>query len=331
MIKILKFSEIIVKKHSLMALVSHSSGNVNVKDIAIDLSDDPVLIDKAIIEIREKYQKLPSDHKSGIIIPVFCLDSPSPIINSVASLLVRNLPDSLSNQISSLQLESPIELRTKVSGTRGSISSTLIDITPDRIVIIGNTQEAVEYLRLFGSRLYFKELSPPLLAQQLQHLLDTYPKHMLGSSMLVGGFGAIFSFVSAFLLNKAFSGQFACFEYVFVSVIAMLAIIFFLVEEAFENKIIAFSYNWTMKVRTIAWALFLSFVLSAPLGAFLSFPIKIALNFMWICAFLISIMCALSYCGQFFRGEGWSRGIAVFARLTTAFLIWLLPYIKGII
>ena len=164
MYKCLTFSEISVKKHSLMALVSHSSGNVDIKEVAVDLSEHPLFIDKANIEIREKYQELPSDQKSRIIIPVFCLDSPSPSINSAASLLVRNIPDSLSNQIAALQLENPIEVRTKVSGTQGAIGSTLIDITSERIVIIGNTQEAVEYLRLLGYRSCQK--SPDLVILQ---------------------------------------------------------------------------------------------------------------------------------------------------------------------
>ena len=320
MIGFLNLSEISVKKHSLMALVSHSSGNVSITDITMDLSRGPILIDRAIIEIRQKYQELPSDHKSGIIIPIFCLDSPSPSINSTASFVVRNLPGSLSNQISALQLENPIELHTKLTRI-GAIGTTFVDITSERIVIIGNTQEAIEYLRLLCSRFYFGQLSPSTLSQRLQHLLSNYPKRRLSTTMFIGGFGTIFGFVSAFLLNKSFSDQPVPSEYVVASVVAMLAIIAFLVEEAFDNKLIAFSRRWTTHVRLAAWVVFLGFIILAPLGAFTFPSSETTIILLWFHAILISIICALSYLGQIYRGEGFSRKFTIFARLTAVFFI----------
>ena len=326
----LKFNTITVDKYYLGALESNHHGGFNIELETKKLSKKVTLIDKAFIELQKKYEELPVERKANIISPIYCLDSPAPIINNLTSFLVRNIPEKLTAQISSLKLENPLEIRTKIPGTSGAIGTTIIDITSEGILIIGNTEEAIEHLKLFGDRFYFNELSSSAISQQLKRLLTDYPKKILGSSMLIGGFGAIFSFVSAFLLNKAFTGDYACFEYVFASVISMLAIIFFLVEEAFENRIIAFTHFWALKPRIAAWILFLSFILAAPIGAFMSVPTKTVLGLMWICAILINIMCVISYLGQFFRGEGWSKGLAVFARILTAGLIWFLPFIKSI-
>jgi hypothetical protein len=128
-----------VKDYWLSGLVIDEEGHLDIVQIVRPEGPRPTTLGVAAAKLHEGWKKLDGETKKTLLTPVWCLHETNPLIQGVKSLLVTDLVDTLSSQISSLKLEEPIEFVTrKVEKRRKELAKAIIDLTSQRMVILGD-------------------------------------------------------------------------------------------------------------------------------------------------------------------------------------------------
>lgn len=308
------FSTMFVRKYTLCELLITTSGIV-IKEYNPIVSKTP--IDEAFLNMEKEQSGLDEKCNNIPTIPIFCLTAPVPNIQRAESLFIPRIPIGINKQIVNFHLRNPRNLSLRHPTLQGIIGSTLIDVTSDRILIIGNTDEAVNYLRILCSRLSIDQRSKEDLACSINELLDRYPTFMLGTSMIIGTFGAVVSFMAGFLLNAPTPSIITLPTYILVVVLALISILFFLYEESFEDKIFVFMYDWAIRLRLAVWAVFITLII---FFAFSSVSDMIEyIIILLACTIILNLTCVVSYGGIFFSERGLTKRIMIKFRIFMIF------------
>lgn len=91
--------------------------------------------------------------------------------------------------------------------------------------------------------------------------LATHHIDPLGTSLIVGGIVAIFGFVVSLLFGKLLELPDLGFIELMNLIMGMMAMIFFLFEQGFEARIVAFAPRWVVPWLMGSWLLFLTFII----------------------------------------------------------------------
>ncbi len=315
-----------VEDYWLCGLVRTEEKHIDTTELVKPEGQRPAALDFAAVQLGEAWATLGDERRSRVVIPIWCFDGLSPFISGVKSFLVADLPITLSRQISSLCLENPVEIKTAVGKDReDALTYTVVDVSSSRIVIIGNVREVLVYLHTLGSRLSFAEEDPREISGRVRQMLSSGYIEPLGTNLLIGGFGAIFGFECAFLGQKLLSIGDGGFWEAFASIVAMLAIVAFLVQEALENRIVAFAAKWNVKVKLFTWILFLGLIISVPCLIFGSVGERILLLYFRLLSIGVILSCGVANLGQIFFQRGLRKKTVLILWATLAFFIGSLP------
>jgi hypothetical protein len=253
-------------------------------------------------------------------VPIWCLNNLNPYAEGVRSFLIPHMSRSLHKQIASLMLQEPIEVRTMIrSDSVLAISKSVIDITPERIIIIGNTGSVLQLIENLGSRMSFPKIDPISITERLRNLILTYHIDPVGTSLFVGGFGAVFGFEASFFYTKIFEFKVVQPLEIIITMLGMLAVIFFLFEQAFESRISAFAPRWTLYTQILSWSFFLLFILGGGVVIFGQPDARELISWFRIFSLLLIASCLSGDLGRIFFNSGLNKLAAV--------VLWLFLFV----
>ena len=199
------------------------------------------------------------------VFPVYALGTPSVYITQVKSLFLQNLPPGLGRQISHLALESPFSLRTLSGASKlGVITSSIVDVSPRRILILGNYVQIMDFLKRMGMLLHFPSYKEEALSSQITLSLQRYFLPPQGTKLIAGSLSALFGFEASLLfdhLSPWFSGSP---ERLGLLSGGILSLAIFLLMELLEDKIFAYESKWTSWLSYVNWGLLLVFLFTTP-------------------------------------------------------------------
>jgi len=247
-----KSIQIYVKSFSLSVIIKKASGHFDVVQL-LKSEQKNTLLDSAYQYLNEKWIQYQEKYSSHIVIPVFCLHAPSPLIVSVESLLMPNLPGLIEKQIMALKLVRPFNVITKIAGfERTTIGNTIVDITSLGIVILGNVNDIMKYIRIYGSRYFCPFNTTKEIGDHLEKALKKDRKSLFDIQSMAGGFALILSVEFGFLINSLISSkiiQKGGYLTGFILSIACFSMFFY--EKVFSYRLYAFSFPWTIKFQAI--------------------------------------------------------------------------------
>lgn len=284
-----------------------------------------VPLDEAIVKLEEEWGKVRSDRTQKVI-PIFCLQEVSPFVCDVRALLLPNLPKRIERQIASLRLCNPVDLRTPVGPKKwGLLGKTVADLGPDRFVVIGNAQWFCKTLATLGERLTIPN-NRVRAVNQIRRIMCEYNNPPIGTSVLIGGLGAVFAFEAAFLITRIQGIDTRSSSWLLIAcVLSLLGVLSFLVQEAFESRIVAFCPWWAIKFKIVSWVAFMAGLLSSPVCFFVSVNSRVLCEATRWGGLLLISACAVATLGQIFFQAGLSKRIAVIWWLVLLSLVALLP------
>ncbi len=194
---------------------------------------------------------------SNTFIPIFCLERLDPSIEGIQAILLHNLTEEIEKDFMDLKLNDPINIRTN---DRGRILKGFIDFGTDRILFYGKPEKVLSFLKTIFQRFDFSLEDYASLHQKMKDLYRQYFNEPLGTRSIIGYLGVIFTVVVGLLFNKITSEKV---EYAILIglILSLLTFIAFMLIEAFEDKIIAMSPNWTNPISLINWLMFLTFLI----------------------------------------------------------------------
>ena len=153
----------------------------------------------------------------------------------------------------------------------------------------------------------------------------------MGSSLLIGGLGAILAFEARFVITSIQGLDADSFGGLLIAAsISLLGIVSFLVREAFESRTVAFSSWWTTRPKVMSWVIFLALVLVAPLIFFVSVDAKLLCETVRWAGFALMLACAVATSGEILFGEGLSKGIAMTWWLSLMCLVAFVPLLDQV-
>ncbi|GBE52841.1 hypothetical protein BMS3Bbin14_01316 [bacterium BMS3Bbin14] len=316
-----------VHKFWITGLFRDENGHIALFTVAESESRGFLSVDAALRLLERKWQRLSAKTSSGFIAPVFCLHDANPHCEGVRAFLVPNLPPTLIRQIARLKMQHPFDLRTEAeTGKSGIIGKTIVDIQTDRILILGNAANLLNRIRIVGSRISCPQDDTASVLKSIAENLKTHAIDPLGSSLLMGGFGAVFAFEAAYIIARlqnanlsSEGGNLIACVIVFLSVLAFLAV------EAFEARIVAFSAWWTTRAKLVSWLSFLTMLITAPFAFFL--PVSSAVLCIWIRTFgtILVTACFITHLGQIFFGSGLTKRLMLVWWLAMAIFCSVIP------
>jgi hypothetical protein len=285
-------------------------------------------LDEAIVTLEKEWVKakslLPQD-----AIPVFCLHNLNPFVQGVRALLLPNLPGRLRSQISALRLCNPIDLNTTLGSKNSYLGKTVVDLTPHRFVVIGNAQWFCNTLATIGERLSFPD-NRNMAASYIKDVVCRCDAAPLGSSLLTGGLATVFAFEVGFLVSKVQGIDTSCSGWLLIACLgALLGICCFLLQEAFESRIVAFCPLWTMKVKLMSWAVFLFALFACPLFFFVPVDSRLLCEAVRWGGLLLMTTYTISTLGQLFFPHS-TRGAVLTLWVFLVFVVALLPILDRV-
>lgn len=321
---------ILVQKYWLSKLVINELGNLDLIKLKIYELEHPLPIDEAHQNLISDWHIIEGEDKSNVIYPLFCFEKISPLFEGIKSLLLPKLPCTIIKQIASLKLEDPIEIRTMIgSSTTGYVGKSIFDVSAERMTIIGNSSFIEEYIKTIGYRFTFTKFEKEELAEQIKKFLSSYNPTPLGLNFLLAGLGAIFSFEAAFIFNQIMQMSQISFGKLFSFILSIFSIIVFLVQEMFEDKIVAFACKWTMFFRKVAWITFLAILFVSPIFLIVgASPLTYLLGLRFT-SLLIIICYFIANLGQIFYEIGLTKSITLILLLALFFIILFLPFLAN--
>lgn len=270
--------------------------------------------------------------QESVWIPIWCLNNLDPYPEGVRSFLISHLPGSLHEQLAALRMEEPVEFRTMIrSDSKVAIGKSVIDLTSEKIVILGNAHSVLELLRNLGKRFVYPVNDTSAFASRVRTFLSAHYIDPIGTSLLVGGFGAIFGFVASLLFTKVLEAKDIHFVELMNLIMGMMAIIFFLLEQGFESRIVAFAPRWGVGWLIASWFLFLSFIIGGTIVIFGLTNVHDVISFFRLFS-LAFICCNLVIdLGRVFFDSGLSQKAAVALWSVLGVLILVLPWMEQVL
>ena len=318
-----------IKKLSLWGLFQDSNGKPFLAEIQKLKSARSYTLQESVGEISKTVDELEGSRKSNLIMPVYCIGNIDPMIAGTKSFLAANIPETLKTDIQSLKLYRPIE--TKFSSGKnetGALLNTIIDFSYHKILIIGNCEKAIDQLKTILDTFFFPDKNPRCISNDLHYILTTYISKPAGSKVLVGGFGAIFAFLFAFIVNKCLALSLS-FGELFSFILCLFSIVCFLTLEAFEENIIAFASRWVIKFIVVGWLLFLLVLFTSPLIIFGNINLISFLPAFRVVSLAILFVCLARTLGSVFFNHGITKKPVLLLWFTVSFFIILLPVIDN--
>jgi hypothetical protein len=253
--------EIKVEDYWLSGIYKNDKGDLDIKTLVKPDGPRPDTLDGAMRRLATASKTINDSGETNSTLPIWCIKNPSPFISSIKALFLDNLPCRIVNQIVQLRLEDPIEIRTRFGKI---ISVSIIDFSPTRLLIIGNTLEILNNTKIFITRLFLSKDNLNEIGSRIREIFNTRYEGPLGSNLILGGFSAIYFFESACIISKITSIK----EISSLQTIGIIAAIFsfgaFLVFEALGRKAIAFEASWITTFYYIAFMSFLAYLVIAP-------------------------------------------------------------------
>jgi len=225
-------------------------------------------------------------------------------------------------------MRKPFDLRTESgAGEPRVIVGTIVDVQSERIVIAGNAVNLSERIRSLGARLYFPEQEAAPIQRTITGNLRFQSIDPLGSSLYIGGYGAVFAFEAVYVVSQL--GEAVAARQVgnlIACVLVFLSVLGFLAFEAFEAGTVAFSPWWTARANLVSWAVFLTMVFGlAPFTWFVPIPPSVLGPAVRFLGTLLIISCILTTLGQVFFGAGLTKRTTLIWWAAMAFLILAVP------
>ncbi|MFC2015010.1 hypothetical protein ACFLUP_03360 [Chloroflexota bacterium] len=250
-----------ITEYWISELIINAEGHFDVVEFSKFGRSKYQTLDVAIKHLDEAWKMVEHDKQKQIIVPIWCLDRPDPEIEGVQSLLLDNSSESMNKQIEALRLEEPIDLLTKL-GKSDNYGKTIIDVTPARLVILGNVNAIIDYLKSLGRVFVFRQNDRDTAMNQLRMMLISYQHTILHSGMMFAGWGGTFGVVSGVVLSKMLSTNALQPGEIITVFAALMSALVFLVTKAFSSRLVAFSSLWTLKFSTLSWLGFLFLLMS---------------------------------------------------------------------
>lgn len=264
--RVLEPRRILVDDYTLRAIAVDGTGELCMIVLGRPFGERPALIDDAAARTESMWRSLDPNSKRNVVIPVICLDGIFPSIGGTRALLFPNLCPTISRQIQALRLQSPIDVRTMVA--KNVVGTSVVDFRDDSIIIIGNSSALAAEIEVLCSRLHLPVADGASLGLRIRALLLAHHTDPVGSTLLIGGLGTILAFEVKIVADKimplssTYSGQ------LISCAVGLLCAVVFLMQEAFNDKLVAFGCRWTRKTRLMCWISFLALLIWVlPFGA----------------------------------------------------------------
>lgn len=314
-----------INRLSLWGLFEDSSGRPYLAEIQRLNNAKSYSFYESVVELSNVADKLQGTHENELILPVYCIGDIDPIIGGVKSFLAPNIPKPLKVDIQSLRLHRPLEIKFSTGKNEsGALVNTIIDFSYHKIFIIGNFEKAISQFKTILDVFFFPDKEPKSLSKDLHHIFTTYIPKPAGSKLLIGGFGAIYAFLFAFIVNKCLTLSLS-FGELFSFILGLFSIVCFLTLEAFEDNIIAFSSKWVLKYIIAGWYLFLLLLFVSPFLIFGHLNLKSFLPVFGILAIAILFVCFIRTLGSVFFNYGVTKRTVLILWIALALFIILLP------
>ncbi len=258
-------------------------------------------LDVATKHLDEAGRMIGHDKQKQLIIPIWCLDGPNPSINGSKALLSSNSSETMNKQIEALRLEEPVDLYTNI-GKKQITICTIVDVTPARVVILGDVNTILNYLKSLGRVFVFRQDDDNTSMSQLRRMIISHYPGDVHSGMLVAGIGGLFGVASGLVGSKILSMNVLQTSELLVVFLAMTPAAFFLVGEAFYSRFIAFRSSWASIFNLLSWFGFLGMLVLPSLMIFGGFPLYMLLRSYQVFSAIIIAGCVVANLGQvYFR------------------------------
>jgi len=304
LITFLEPRRITVKEYCLCGLRREKGEHFSILEIQKWSIDHDVRLEEAIAQLDSSWQVY--SEKADIIMPVYAFGKLSPAISSVESLLVRKLPTTLISQIVMLNLERPVELRVSSGQGKGTITSSIVDISINRLLILDGFDQILEELEVIGSRIAFSTLDLKRFNDRVHEMLGKNHVGPLGSKLMLGGFGAVFAFELTILFEAAMPQGFS-FGEILVLIIFSLTILAYLAYQFVDESLVAFESVWTTTPYKWTMYLFLAFLVGYPFLAFIEINPFLLVAALRIYTILFIALCIVKDLGRIFFEKGLSK------------------------
>ncbi|MGB2800638.1 MAG: hypothetical protein WBC82_12435 [Dehalococcoidia bacterium] len=283
----------------LSSIVSSPEGFLKIVHIWKRNDSGIVTVNEAIKRMRQVWESNKHTQINGtFMIPIWCMQNPIPYIEGTRAMLVANLPDTLINDIKALRLHNPFDIRTMSNSSQ--ISRTVIDITPERIILLGNARTIIELVERACSRFELTSNEPKKLVEEIRLLILSQYSDPVGSHLIIGGIGMAFAVVLGLLINYLISSDSLSMYHWLALVAVLLAVIYFLATEAFSERFLAFVPGWCSKCNLLSWVFFLMLLIYImPLVVLQSSPFVIML-FVSATSICLAFCCFLTALGSIF-------------------------------
>ena len=317
-----------VHDYWLIAITRDAHGHLLLSERCTTREKRRCPVDGALVELRTQAAETSPGSDS---IPVLCLHDLDPLPGGVRCLLLPSMPAKIEEQISSLGLSDTIAINAHAGPPRyGVIGSTLIDFGHERIIVLGNAKRFCDIANVIGRRFEFSANRSELVAQ-LRKLFVSQGIEPVGSRLVIGGLGTIFAFEAAFLITRMQGIDPGENTFLLISVILVfLSIVGFLVQEAFESRIAAFTPWWTLKPKLASWVVFIAFLVAAPISFF------VPLDGMHVChavrysGLALIVSCLMAAIGQIHFEAGLTKGMVLTWWLVLGGIILIAPVLDGL-
>lgn len=301
-----------VKEYSLYGIKKEENCHFSVLEIQKWLSAKYIPIDNAINNLDLSWKSF--QDKSDIVLPIWAFKDLTPYISGVESLLIHKLPPTLESHIALFALEKPIELRVLAADRKGSITSSIVDVTRDKMIILEGSDQILEELQVFGNRFSFPNLDASMLSERIHSLLEKEHVKPLGSKLMLGGFGAIFAFELTFFYEKIISVNLPIND-ILALVLFSLTILAYLTYQIFDDSLVAYESPWTTKPYFFSMYLFLAFLVSSPFLVTANIDLSIVVSGLRIYSLVFILVCIIKDMGRTFFEKGLSKKILMIAWL----------------
>ncbi len=283
----------------------------------------PIPLDEAVALLEGAWESTRNRASIDVLIPIFCLHDVDPHVEGLRAFLSETIPKGIERQIKTVGLLNPLDLRTVAGpGKSGVIGKTVVDFRSDRIIVIGNARNVCRRFQILGDRFLFPVSVSHKLPSELMEKVKLQTTDTLGSSLLISGFGALFAFEAAFLFGKLQNLNITDYGWRLIAcALSFLNILAFLVLEAFEGRIVAFSAWWTTKTKMISWVLFLIVVLTSPIAVFSPISPPLVCLAIRLLGMVLILSCLVTNLGQLFFEQGLTKRITLIWWLTMAIFI----------
>ena len=135
-----------------------------------------------------------------------------------------------------------------------------MDLGKNRILIYGKPLKVISFLKTIIQRFDYDLTNYQEIRPSIKELTTKYFNEPLGTRLLIGGFGVVFTVVIGFLFDKLGTGQ-TDLGILVSLVLSLLAYVTFIFNAAFEDRIVAVSPLWTNIISIINWIVFIAFLI----------------------------------------------------------------------